>query len=128
MIIPIVVMNTTADKDSQASKAMTNIVVALIFLLYVVAIYLAVRDMKYLPQTSTKIWILLLALLFPDLYCIFHGLSSSSQGVAFFAGTPITSLSGGGGASIMMPETLGSTNVMMTPPSTLSAGSSSLFG
>jgi hypothetical protein len=69
------------------------------FLLLAVAVYLAVKDMKYLPKTSTKIWVLLLSILAPEVYVILHGISSSSQGISFFAGNQSASL---------LPETLSS--------------------
>jgi hypothetical protein len=131
MVLPLVLASASNEKPSQAAKTTITISIVIIFVLYVVAIYLAIRDMKYLPKTSTKVWVLLLSIFCPELYVILHGISSSSQGVSFFAGSPMPGMSGGMGSSIL-PETLSAASAGlglgagpgMTSPSTLSAGSS----
>lgn len=53
------------------------------------AIFLAVKDIGMVPHTSTKIWVIALAVLMPELFVILHGISTSSLGVNFFSGSPI---------------------------------------
>jgi len=53
------------------------------------AIFLAIKDMGMIPHTATKIWVLALALLLPELFLILHGISTSSLGVSFFSGSPV---------------------------------------
>jgi len=65
------------------------------WLLLALAVFLAVKDMGLLQHTSTKIWVLLLAVTFPELYIILHGISTSSMGVSFFTGSPVESKVGG---------------------------------
>jgi hypothetical protein len=68
-------------------------------LLFVLAIFLAIKDINLLSHTTTKLFVLALAVLIPELYVILHGISSSSMGVSFFTGSPIESrmLQGWGG-------------------------------
>lgn len=69
-------------------RTVVRVIYALVFLL---AVFLAIKDMNLLTSFSTKIWVLLLAVLMPELYIILHGISSSSMGVSFFTGSPIES-------------------------------------
>lgn len=125
-MLPLVIASTSSEKPSQAAKTTITVWMLIFFVLYVIAIYLAIRDMKYLPRTSTKVWVLLLALFVPELYCILHGISSSAQGVSFFAGSPMPGMSSM--SASLMPETLSAAptpfGYSMTPASALSATSS----
>lgn len=118
MALPLVLVTSANDKSNQAAKVAATIVGVAYFVLFVLAIYLAIRDMQFLPHTSTKIWVLVLAFFFPDLYVLLHGISSSAQGVGFFAGSPMP---GGGMGSAMptMSPTLGAMTGL-TPESTMS--------
>jgi hypothetical protein len=51
---------------------------------FAIAIFLAIRDMDSLHDTTTKVWAFLLAIFLPELYVILHGLSNASMGVGFF--------------------------------------------
>lgn len=53
------------------------------------AIFLAIKDMGMLTHTSTKIWVLLLAIAWPEGFVILQGISTSVQGIGFFSGSPI---------------------------------------
>jgi len=77
-----------ADHDTRPStlKTVARVLYAAIFIL---AIVLAIKDMNLLTHLSTKLWVLALAVLLPELYVILHGISSSSMGVNFFTGSPI---------------------------------------
>ena len=99
MAFPLVLISSANDKSSQGAKMAANILAVVYFVLFVLAIYLAIRDMQFLPHTSTKIWVFILAFFCPDLFVILHGLSSSAQGVGFFAGSPMPG--GMGGVSAM---------------------------
>ena len=61
----------------------------LYYILTAVAIFLAIKDMSFLERTSTKVWVFLLSIFFPELFVILHGISTSSMGVSFFTGSPI---------------------------------------
>jgi hypothetical protein len=112
-------IGASGDKDNQMAKTVSSTVTILYIILFVLAIYLAIRDMKFLPNTSSKIWLLLLAVLLPELTVILHGLSSSSQGIGFFDGSP---LPGSGGMSpSAMPQSL---SPMSVPSLGTSLGSS----
>ena len=77
-----------ADHDTRPStlKTVARLLYAGIFIL---AIVLAIKDMNLLSSLSTKLWVLALAVILPELYVILHGISSSSMGVNFFTGSPI---------------------------------------
>lgn len=73
----------------------TRMIIQIIFwVLLALAVFLAVKDMGLLSHTSTKVWVLLLAVTFPELYIILHGVSTSSMGVNFFTGSPVESKMG----------------------------------
>jgi hypothetical protein len=97
MLLDFLLITTNNNKQSQVARTTATISTFIMFLLLAVAVYLAVKDMKYLPKTSTKIWVLLLSILAPEVYVILHGISSSSQGISFFEGNQSASL---------LPETL----------------------
>jgi cell division protein FtsW (lipid II flippase) len=73
----------------------TRMIIQVIFgVLLALAVFLAVKDMGLLSHTSTKVWVLLLAVVMPELYIILHGVSTSSMGVNFFTGSPVESKMG----------------------------------
>ena len=118
------IIGATGDKDNHMARTVSSAVSIMYMVLFVLAIYLAIRDMKYLPATSSKIWLLLLAILLPELTVILHGLSSSSQGIGFFEGSPLPSGSMGSMGSMspsMMPQSL---SPMSVPSLGTSMGSS----
>jgi hypothetical protein len=78
----------------QKDKGVRRTVQIIFWVLLAVAVFLAVKDMGLLQHTSTKIWVLLLAITFPELYIILHGISTSSMGVSFFTGSPVESKMG----------------------------------
>lgn len=82
---------STESKD----KGVRRTVQIVFWALLVLAVFLAVKDMGLLQHTTTKIWVLLLAISFPELYIILHGISTSSMGVNFFTGSPVESKIGG---------------------------------
>jgi hypothetical protein len=82
---------STESKDKAARRAVQII----FWVLLALAVFLAVKDMGLLQHTSTKIWVLLLAISFPELYIVLHGISTSSMGVNFFTGSPVESKMGG---------------------------------
>ncbi len=98
MAVPLVLICSANEKSGQGMKTVATILGVIYFILFVLAIYLAIRDMQFLPHTSTKIWVFLLAFFLPDLYVLLHGISSSAPGVGFFAGSPMP---GGMGASAL---------------------------
>ncbi len=107
MAFPVLMLCGCGEKTSPTAKLGVTIAVIVYFVLFVLAIYLAIRDMQFLPRTSTKIWVFLLAFFLPELYVLLHGISSSAQGVGFFSGAPLP-----GGS--LMPQSL--------TPSTLGEG------
>ena len=84
--------SSTQHDRSNSSKVVNALVTTLMIVMLIVAIYLAVRDMGYLQNSSTKFAILALALFYPDLYILLHWISTSSSGVGFFSGAPVTPL------------------------------------
>jgi hypothetical protein len=112
MAFPLVLISSANEKSSQGAKTAATILAGVYFVLFVLAMYLAVRDMEFLPHTSTKIWVLVLAFFLPDLYVILHGISSSAQGVSFFAGSPMP---GGMGGASVMPSGMGGLSPTLSP-------------
>lgn len=117
MAVPVALICSANDKNNTRTTIAT-ILAVVYFILFVLAIYLAIRDMQFLPHTSTKIWVFVLAFFLPDLYVILHGISASAQNVGFFAGSPLPSgssgLMGGGGTSVLptlSPDTLSSSSL-----------------
>jgi len=73
----------------------TRMIIQVIFgVLIALAVFLAVKDMGLLSHTSTKVWVLILAVTMPEIYIILHGVSTSSMGVNFFTGSPVESKMG----------------------------------
>jgi hypothetical protein len=85
----------TQHDRTNGSKTVNALTTIAMIALLALAIYLAIRDLNFLQHTSTKVFILLLAILYPDLYVLLHGISTSSVGLGFFSGAPVTPLSGG---------------------------------
>ena len=82
--------------SQEEKKKSTRMTIQIIFaVLLALAVFLSVKDMGLLTHTTTKIWVLLLAVSFPELYIILHGISTSSMGVSFFTGSPVESKMGG---------------------------------
>ena len=102
-------------------KTVASIIGLVYVVFFVLAIYLAIRDMQFLQSTSTKVWVIILAICMPELYCILHGISSSAQGVSFFAGSPMPGGGGGGAGSVMptMSPFAGGSMTGLTPESSL---------
>lgn len=73
----------------QKHKILKKTIQILYYILTAFAIFLAIKDMSFLEKTSTKIWIFLLSIFFPELFVLLHGISTSSMGVNFFTGSPI---------------------------------------
>ena len=120
MALPMLFVCSTNDKSGQGMKTVASVIGLVYIVLFVLAIYLAIRDMQFLQHTSTKVWVLLLALLVPELYVVLHGISSSAQGVSFFAGSPMPG--GGGGVGSVMPTMspfTGGSMTGLTPESSL---------
>lgn len=119
MALPMLFVCSTNDKSGQGMKTVASVIGLVYIVLFVLAIYLAIRDMQFLQRTSTKIWVLLLSILVPELYVVLHGISSSAQGVSFFAGSPMP---GGGGMGSVMPTMspfAGGSMTGLTPESSL---------
>jgi hypothetical protein len=76
---------STEEKNKMVKKSIQ----ILYYILTAVAIFLAIKDMSFLERTSTKVWVFLLSIFFPELFVILHGISTSSMGVNFFTGSPI---------------------------------------
>lgn len=79
--------HVTADERDKGKKMFWSTFYVLAFVL---AVYLAIKDMHLLPNTASKIWVLLLAVIWPEGFIVLTGISTSSMGVGFFSGTPIT--------------------------------------
>ena len=80
--------------QEEKNKGTRMMITVLWFLFLALAIYLAIKDMNLLTHTSTKIWIFGLAVIFPELFVVLHGVSTSSMGVGFFSGSPVESKMG----------------------------------
>ena len=80
--------------QEEKNKSTRMIIQVIFWVLLALAVFLAVKDMGLLSQTSTKVWVFLLAISFPELYLVLHGISTSSMGVNFFTGSPIESKMG----------------------------------
>jgi hypothetical protein len=78
---------------SNTSRVVNMATTVLMIAALLLAIYLAIRDLNFLPSTSTKIAVLALAAIYPDLYILLHWISTSSAGVGFLSGSPVTPLS-----------------------------------
>jgi hypothetical protein len=83
-----------SQEEKEKSKRM---IIQLIFAgVLALALFLAFKDLSLLSNASTKFWVVLLALVFPELYICLHGISTSSMGVNFFSGSPVESRMSGG--------------------------------
>lgn len=71
------------------NKTLKKTIEILYYILTALAIFLAIKDMSFLERGSTKVWMFLLCLFFPELFIVLHGISTSSMGVSFFGGSPI---------------------------------------
>jgi hypothetical protein len=115
MAIPLIILCTTSEKSSTTMKTAAAIFSVIYFLIFVVAIYLAIRDMQFVPQTATKFWLIAAAILCPEVYILFHGLTSSAAGESFFGGVSMPgSLSAASSvmAEGMTPSLASSTGMM----------------
>lgn len=91
-MLALLFASTQSEKTAQSKT--TSIVIVIIYLVLVaLAVFLALKDMGQMHSTSAKVWLMLLAVGFPDLFVILHGLSTSSHGLSFFAADPISPLS-----------------------------------
>lgn len=80
--------------QEEKNKGTRMIIIVIFGVLLALAVFLAMKDMGLLAHTSTKVFVLLLAVTFPELYVILHGISTSSMGVGFFSGSPVESKMG----------------------------------
>ena len=78
------------DNDKSNSAKVFNALSTFVQLaIFVLAIYLAIRDMSLQASGGTKIWVFLLAVFEPTLYVLLHGISTSLNGTNFFQSSPI---------------------------------------
>lgn len=77
---------------SNTSHVINTVTTVVMLLALLLAIYLAIRDLGFLQNTSTKIAVLALAIIYPDLYILLHWISTASAGVGFLSGSPVTPL------------------------------------
>lgn len=73
----------------EKNKTLKKTIEILYYIMTALAIFLAIKDMSFLERGSTKLWMFLLCIFFPELFIILHGISTSSMGVSFFGGSPI---------------------------------------
>lgn len=85
--------NATQYDRSNTSRFVNMATTALMIGALLLAIYLAIHDLGFLQSTSTKVAVLALAAIYPDLYILLHWISTSSAGVGFLSGSPVTPLS-----------------------------------
>lgn len=112
----------TKDERSNTARVINAITTFVQIGLIVVALILVVRDLSSVKGASLKFAILALALLMPELYVILHWISTSSMGLGFWTGAPLSQ-----GKSFFEPFTPASS--MMGPkmmPSTFDSMSSGL--
>ena len=118
------ILNMIGKKDKdKASEALHSIFTVLSFVVFVLSLYLGVRDMSHVRSGWTKFWVMALAIFMPELYVILHGIQSSAMGVPFFKGTPVDSIRSMSDISSLSeptPSFLGTTASSLTP-STLSS-------
>jgi len=141
--------------SQEEKKKSTRMIIQIIFfVLLALAIFLAVKDLGLLTNSTTKVGVILLAAFFPDLYILLHLISTSSMGVGFFSGSPVESkmsgdwfkpssksasgggggwgrsksgMGGGGAPDMGMPDMGMPGGDMSSPTPTVSDSSSSLF-
>ena len=73
--------------DDRRGALKTTILAIYAFFL-VVALFVCYRDTKLAPVGQTKLWVLLFAVMFPELYVILHGIQTSSLRRSFFSSAP----------------------------------------
>lgn len=88
-LLPLLSSVTCTEKDNNTAKVINAMATIIYFVVFALAIFLAIRDMNSLDTTTSKIWLFVFALFAPELYVIIHGLSSSSMGMPFFAETAV---------------------------------------
>ena len=122
------IASMTNNDRSNTSRAMNNMTMFVVVGITILAIYLAIRDISLQVHTSTKVWVMLLAIFEPLFFVILHGISTSLSGVNFFQSSPIVgspSLPSLGGSIDMsavpsVSNTLGSlASSLTTSPSSL---------
>jgi hypothetical protein len=122
---------------SNTSHVINTVSTVVMLLALLLAIYLAIRDLGFLQNTSTKIAVLALAIIYPDLYILLHWISTASAGVGFLSGSPVTPLQtpytpfGHFSATAGAQPSSGvasSSGPLMMPPSSSSASSSTFEG
>jgi hypothetical protein len=122
MVLPLMLACSQTDKSSSHMvKVVSTIVTVMYLLIFILGIYLAVKDMQFVPHTATKFWLLALGIIAPELYILGHGLTSSAQGIGFFSGSPFPSP--GAMSSSMastMPATMPSADSMTPDSDTMS--------
>ena len=111
------------DERNKANQCVGTAVVAAVLAVLGLSLFLAVRDMSLLSNTTTKVWVFLMALFMPELYVVLHGISSSSAGLGFFEGAPVES-----GAALRSWTPSSSVRTEPASPTELTATPSSLLG
>lgn len=89
--LPMTFLAMCASSQDEKSKGVKYLIMGVYVAVLALAIFVAFKDIGMVPRTGTKIGIMLLALLFPELFLILTLISTSSMGVGFFSGTPIQS-------------------------------------
>lgn len=80
-------LGLNSDKRQATAWGMLINVIQLVLL--GLALYVAIKDIGLIEHTATKIWVIVLAALVPELFLCLHGLSTSASGISFFGGAPI---------------------------------------
>ena len=77
------------DQKEQNKTTQRNYFFSIIYVLIsLFALYLALHDTTHLSNTNAKVWLLILAVMFPELYVIGHGLINSMHEKHFMPDTP----------------------------------------
>ena len=74
-------------RDEKKDKLRSVFFIIFIVLL-VLSLFLCYKDTKNVGSRSTKFWLYLMAIVFPDLYVILHGIQTSSMNSGFFSSSP----------------------------------------
>ena len=85
-LLPLV-MHATSTRRNNVEKTANTIIMVLFLCILAISVFLALRDMSALQGTAPKMWLLIFAVLVPEVYVVIHGLSSSSLGMGFFSET-----------------------------------------
>ena len=81
----------TSSSRADATTQRMNAVVGWLYLaILFIAVVCAIKDGEMYGSSGIRGWLLVLAILFPDLYIIMHGLSAASMNQGFFSGIPMT--------------------------------------